>query len=164
MRLYEIAEQVEMILARDVDHETGEIGDDAIAALDDLEMERSAKLLALAAYAKGENAEAQAITLEMEKLKKRAQAHVNRGQRLVKYMADNFPKDAAKISDSRSVIKWVKNPDKVEISHGIGVPLGLCRHVPASNPPDKVMIKKWLADGNVVPGIRMVQTSRLSVT
>jgi len=167
MRLYEIADKIERILAQEVCHETGEITDETIAALDALEMARDGKLLALAAYEKGETAEAEAVNYEVEKLKKRMAGHVKRAERLLDYMRQNFPQDAPKLSDARSVIQWRKNPPRVELEDWFLKEGSDCsplwRHIPPSDEPDKKEIARALKRGETIEGAKLVYSMRLDV-
>ena len=111
--LYEISAEIEAILAQHVDPETGEIGDEAIALLDGLELARDEKCLHLAAYSKGEKAEAEMVAREIERLQRRQAAHKNRAKRLESYIAEHLPA-GTKLEDGRSAISWRKS-EAVEI-------------------------------------------------
>ena len=58
MKLWEVHDKIEMILAQCVDKETGEIDNEAAEQLDGLEIERRQLVLDIARYLKGERAEA----------------------------------------------------------------------------------------------------------
>ena len=163
MKLHEIPDAIEWILANKVDHETGEVTDETLAELDALEMDREALLLALAAYAKGELAEAEAVKAEAKKLDARAKGHTNRAARLHEYVAQYMPADLPKLSDARSVIQWRKNPPAVEV---FGVVPEAYRRQPAMPPwePDKVKILADLKAGVDVDGAKIVQKRRLVIT
>ena len=163
MKLYEVADAIEYILANKVDHDTGELTEETLIELDALEMERDAKCLAIAAYLKGELAEADAIKAEAAKLASRAQGHTNRAKRLHEYLMGNLPQDAPKISDARSVIGWRKNPASVEITDEAAIPKRLLRVVPETTAPDKKAILDDLKAKRAVPGARLVQKMRLEI-
>ena len=163
MKLYEIADEIEVILAQEVDHETGEITDETIAKLNSLEMDRDAKALAVAAYLKGELAEGDAVMREAEALVKRAKGHKNRAGRLKEYLAGNLPRDCEPISDSRSTIAWRKNPPKVTVHEGHLVPADFERVIPESREPDKKKIAAAIKAGEKLSFAALERTQRLEV-
>ena len=163
MQLYKIADEIEVILASEVDHETGEITDETIAKLDSLEMERDAKALAVAAYLKGELAEGEAVEREVVNLKQRATGHKNRAKRLRDYLAMNLPKDCEPISDARSRIAWRKNPPKVVIHEDHLVPADYQRVIPESREPDKKKIADALKGGEHLTFAELERSQRLEV-
>jgi len=162
LKLYEIADEIELILSRDVDRDTGEITDETLAKLESLEMARDAKALAVAAYLKGELAEAEAVRVEAYKLQKRAEGHANRAKRLVEYLGQNIPSDAAPIADARSRIAWRTNPPKVVIDDPEAVPAEYRRVIPERSEPDKAALKSALKSRKL-PFARLVQELRLEV-
>lgn len=163
MKLYEIADEIELILAREVDHETGEITDETIEKLADLEMARTDKALAVAAYLKGELAEADAVLREVDALKKRADGHKKRAARLVSYLEGNLPRDEGPISDARSRITWRKNPPRVVLDPNQVVPEEYLRVIPETSEPDKKAIKAALVDGKALNFAVLNGSSRLEI-
>jgi hypothetical protein len=163
MKLYEIADEIEVILAREVDHETGEITDETLEKLAALEMARDEKALAVAAYLKGELAEAEAVLREVDVLKKRAEGHKKRAARLVGYLECYVPPESEPLSDGRSRIAWRKNPPKAAIPDEEKVPRMYRRVVPETSAPDKVAILKALKAGAKLGFATLMQTSRLEV-
>ena len=163
MQLYKIADEIEVILASEVDMETGEISDETIAKLESLEMDRDAKALAVAAFLKGELAEADAVRNEAMKLAKRAVIHEKRAGRLKDYIANNIPRDCEPISDARSQIAWRKNPPKVLIHEDHLVPAGYERVIPERREPDKKKIAAALKAGEHLTFAEMERTQRLEV-
>lgn len=163
MKLYEIADEIEVILSREVDHETGEITDATLGKLEALEMARDDKALAVAAYLKGELAEAEAVMGEAEKLKQRAEGHRKRAERLKDYIAMNLPQDAEPISDARSRIAWRKNPPSVRIYDDAKVPSEFQRIVPEHREPDKAAIRDTLKSGVTLPWAALEHSQRLEI-
>lgn len=108
MRLFEVADQIEAILANEVDHETGEIQDSALERLNELGMERDALVLDLAAYMKGELAEADAIKAQAKQLLDRAARHGKRADWLKDVIRRNV-EPGRKLADARSEIRWRKS-------------------------------------------------------
>jgi len=98
--------EIEKILNECVDKETGEITDEAFAKVDELQEQLGVKALHIAAYMKGEEAEAEAVAKVGSKLAARAKIHKNRAARLKKYLQSTLEKDRLEFSDSRVTIKW----------------------------------------------------------
>jgi hypothetical protein len=107
VRLFDIAAELESLLNSSVD-ENGEISEESIAALDALEMQRDEKCLAIAAYALGQEAEADAVKAHADKLARRAQIHRNHASRLRAYIAQHLPAGHA-CSDFRVRLGWRKS-------------------------------------------------------
>ena len=158
MRLFEIHDAIEMVLAKGVDHETGEISEEAIAELDGLEMTRIAKSLAVARYLMGERAEAAAVKAQADRLAKRARIHANRADRLLRYLAANMP-EGNKLHDDVVQIGW-RSSTAVEVSDLGLVPQAFVRVTEA---PDKKAIGEALKSGVEVPGAELVTRNRLQV-
>jgi len=103
MKLYEIADAIEQILAKEVD-EYGQITDEAWERLDALEHRKSEVILDIARYAKGERAEAEAIQLEAKRLQARAGTHTGRATSLENYIAKHLVD--GELKDANTVVKW----------------------------------------------------------
>jgi hypothetical protein len=160
MKLFEIPEAIELLLAEEVDRETGEITEDTLAKLEELEMAFDDKALAVAAYLKGEKAEAEAVQRQADLLSKRAKAHNNRAKSLLGYLEHYLP-DGRELSDSTSQIKWRKSTTVVIEDEDV-IPSD-CITVKLTETPDKNRIKKLIKDGKEVPGCRLANHNRMSV-
>jgi hypothetical protein len=163
VKLYEIADEIELILARDVNHETGEMTEETLDALTDLEMGLNEKALAVAAYMKGELAEAEAVDREIDKQKARAKGHASRADWLKFYLMSHIPAGVDPIEDGRSRIAWKKNPPKVVLDMTKTVPVAYLRTIPSTTEPDKKKIKAALDADTKLDFARMQQTSRLEI-
>lgn len=164
MKLYEIADEIEVILTREVDHETGELTDVTLEKLDALEMARDEKALAVAAYLKGELAEADAVMREAEALAKRANGHEGRAKKLLGYLQRCLPVGSDPLSDARSKITWRKNPPSVAIPDDDLVPRKYRRTIPASWAPDKEAIMGALKKpGAKLPFAVLCRSHRLEI-
>lgn len=160
MRLFEIPEAIEYVLATEVDRETGEITDDTLAKLDELEMKLDEKALAVAAYLKGERAEAAAVKDQADKLAQRARRHANRADRLESYLATHLP-EGRELSDATSEIKWRKST-AVDVLDVDCLPESLVT-LKTTSSPDKREIAKLLKAGEVVPGARLIERRNMQV-
>lgn len=120
MKLYDIDQAIMACLESDtaeaVDMETGEI-----LKLEELQMERKAKLEGVACYIKNTLAEAEALKAEKDALAKRERVARNKAERLKAWLADklngeklNTPKvaisyrttEAVEITDEDQLVTW----------------------------------------------------------
>jgi hypothetical protein len=152
MKLFEIHEKIEAILAEGTDLETGEITEEALEALEELEEAKGEKVLAVAAYLKGERCEAEAIANEAHKLMARAKIHENRAERLIKYIAFCIER-GEKFSDARSEVKWIKS-QRLEIAEGTDLPKEFMR-IKRIVEPDKRRLREALKEGEEIDGVWM---------
>ena len=113
MRLFEIANDIEMVLSREVDRATGEITDETLDKLAALELSRDEKALGVAAYLKGERAEGEAVKLQADALYNRALRHERRAAKLLEYL-DRYLPTGAKLRSDVAEITWRKST-RVEI-------------------------------------------------
>lgn len=164
-KLYELADQYEEVLARSVDPETGDITEEALAALDAIEEPLREKALNVVAYLKGERAEAASIRQEASRLEARAARHERRAEWLEEYVRRSIEPSLGheELSDSRSEITW-RRSRAVEIDAGAELPEQYLRRKPPPPPaPDKTKIREALDAGEPVPGARVVERWRMRV-
>jgi hypothetical protein len=160
MKLFEIHDEIEQVLAAGTDRETGEISEQCLVALDDLEIQRTEKALSVAAYLKGEQAEAEAIKAQADKLVARAKVHERRAEWLLSYL-ERHVEEGTKISDSRSEIGWresaaanVPNVDALEAKYV---------REKTTREPDKKRILAELREGGEVAGAYLEKRKKLYV-
>ena len=163
MRLYEIDKEIEELLNGGVDPETGELLID-FDQLSALQMEREAKLEAIALHIKNDTAEADAIAAEMKALDERKKALVNRAQRAKDFLAEQL---AGQRFETPRVACTFRNSQKVEITPEfiawakLNAPLLLRYKEPE---PDKTAIKKAIANGEeAISFASMVPTCTMSI-
>lgn len=160
MKLYEISDKIEQVLIAGTDRETGEISDEALAALDELEGAFEAKALNVAAYIKGEEAEAEAVLTESQRLAQRAKLHQRRADRLRSYLAGHLsarthPSEQPKLADARCAIRW-RRSERVEVPDASLIPAEYIREKVVRE-PDKVALKKALSTGLEIPGASLAE-------
>lgn len=158
MRLFDVNDQIEAILAHEVDQETGEIQDSALERLNELGMERDALVLDLAAYMKGEQAEADAIKEQAQRLLDRAKRHAKRAEWLEGVIFRNV-EPGQKLSDDRSEIRWRKST-RLKITDGDAIPDELYRY---TRDLDKAEITKRLKAGEEIKGAELEERQNMSV-
>lgn len=157
-KLYEIDDEIERILAQEVDPETGEITDSTLHHLEALEMERDAKVLDVLAYAKGELREGEAVKAEADRLMRRAKIHLGRYERLCRYAQDHA-EPGKEVSDHRTRVRWRKSK-AVEIDDARQLPRDV---MIVSERPSKTKIGERLRQGLQVAGARFVERLHMQV-
>ena len=156
MKLYEIKAEVEQALANAIDPETGEISD--LEGLDSLYMDWDEKAAQVAAYIKGQLAEAEAIKSEIQKLQTRAKVLENQATRLKDYLAHNI-EPGRKITRPYAVISWRKS-ESVAVEDASALPQDYQR---VKIEADKAKIKAALKAGTELAGAKLVQKQNLQI-
>lgn len=151
MKLFTIANEIEIVLAQEVDHETGEITDETLEKLAALELTRDEKALAVAAYIKGERAEGEAVKAQADALAQRAQRHKRRADKLLEYL-DRYLPESTQLRSDVAEVTW-RRSTRVEIIDATKIPKKLGNWKPRTWSPDKNLIKAHLkAGGRKVAG------------
>ena len=104
MTLYEIDSNIAALLTR-IDPDTGEIPDEVLQSLDQLEMDRKAKIAAVVAVIRNNAAQADIIGGEIERLKKMRAACTGTVDRLKDYVADSLRNHGERSIDCGSLGK-----------------------------------------------------------
>jgi len=163
MNLYEIDQAISAMIENSVDPETGELvlNEDA---LNDLQMERDAKVENLALYIKNLKAEAIAIKAEEDALAKRRQSAEKKAARLTEYLKDAL--DGEKFSTAKVAVTF-RSSQSVELEKDFLLWAtktnndNLLRYKDPE--PNKVAIKALLAEGGYVPYAKLVTTTSMTV-
>lgn len=154
MKLYEIEDAI----LECIDTETGEVID--IERLNELQMEREAKIENVACWIKDLKAEAEAIKAEKMALAKRQQVAENKAESLKNWLA--YALDGRKFKTARCAVSFMKT-EAVEVT-----PEGLENLMRAGNDefltytdpkPNKTALKQALKDGLNVEGVRLTQNT-----
>ncbi len=159
MRLSEIDAEIEGLLARGVDPETGEITDECMANLEALEIERERKLLDIAVYMMGEEAEAKAVEEHAKAMATRARTHRNRATRLRRFLSEQIP-NGSKLRDDRVRISW-RNSERVDVDEDADLPERFLRRPPPA--PDKTALRNALKSGQEIPGARLLSGASIQI-
>jgi hypothetical protein len=140
-----------------IDHETGLIPNDWAKFLEDIQIERDVKCLAVARYCKTLDGESEMVRNEEKALARRRHILEGKYDRLKGYLALAV-KQGEKLSDANTVISWRKAPPSVEITDAALVPDDLCKIV---REPSKAAIKEAIAAGQIVAGAKMAEQKML---
>lgn len=154
MKLYEIEDAI----LECIDMETGEVID--IDRLNELQMEREAKIENVACWIKDLKAEAEAIKAEKMALAKRQQVAENKAESLKNWLA--YALDGRKFKTARCAVSFMKT-EAVEVTpEGLeNLMRGGCDELLTYEQPkpNKKAIKAALKDGLNVEGVRLTQNT-----
>lgn len=152
MKLYEI----DNAILECIDFETGEIID--VEKLNELQLEKEAKLEGVACWIKELNAEAEAIKKEKLALAERQKVAENKAESLKKWLA--YALQGKKFSTAKCSVSF-RNTEKVEITpEGLtNLMRGGCDELLTYKEPEpnKTAIKQAIKDGLNVQGVQLVQ-------
>lgn len=159
--LWEINEEIEQILLFDdmVDPETGEVNEDLMKRLDELEMERDEKLEGCGIVMKELNAEIVAIKAEMDALKKRMTTKMNRLDRIGEYVSRTL---GGKKFETPKVAFSFRKSEKVDVVNEDLVPENFC-DFETKRKVRKTDIKAAIKSGKDVPGCVLVESKNLQI-
>lgn len=163
--LYEIDRKIEEILDRlydEVNEETGEVPDDILFELSEMQEERKIKLDNIGAYIKNLEAEAAAIKAEEDNLKKRREAKSRKADRLREYISTELlSRNERKLETSRVAFSF-RPSDSVNIVDKEKIPREFMKEK-ITYDPDKTAIKKVLASGETVDGCVLIHKENLQI-
>lgn len=159
MTLWEINEQIELLTSQLVDEETGEINEDIMEQLEQLDIDKHEKIENCGIVMKNLLAEVDAINEEIKTLKARASAKANHYDRLAEYVKRSL--DGERFETSKVVFSYRKS-DKVDVVNVDIVPEEFLKFE-TSVTPMKSLIKKVLKSGGEVPGCVLVENTNLQL-
>lgn len=157
--LWEINNQIENLTERLVDDETGEINEDVMSELEQLEIDRNEKIEGCGIVMKQLASEVEAINAEIKSLKKRAEAKANRHDRIGEYVKATLKGE--KFETPKVAFSYRKS-DKVEITDESLVPDDWCKFE-TTRKPVKTDIKKALKSGESIPGCVLIESTNLQL-
>lgn len=160
MTLWEIDEAVNTAFNLAINQETGEIDDDALCLLEQLEIDRDKKIENIALLIKNLRAEAVALKTEKEVFQKRQKQAENKAESLSNYLQTVL--NGEKFNSTRCSVSFRKT-NKVALDEGYTV-YDIDTHFLRMSEPtlDKTEIKKALDAGMSIEGVHM--ESGLSMT
>jgi hypothetical protein len=160
-QLFELADEIERLMAEVIDRETGEITDEGLAKLDALEMERDQKALYIAQYMVSTLAEAEMVKKQADRLATRAKVLTNQAGRLKQALTDWLPV-GTKLKDDVVQIGW-RRSTSVKVTDEKALPEGCWRT--ADPVVDVAGIKVALkTDPSSVPGAKLVTRHHVSIS
>ena len=160
MTLYDIDKRIEEAMERAVDMETGEIiNDEAMAELEQLDMDRNTKIENTAKFYKNLVSDVKELKEEAKKLTERAQAAQRKADSLKNYLS--FSLNGQAFKQGTVAISYRKSTS-VQIDNIKELPAEYLRHKEPE--PDKTAIKLALqADPESVPGASLIETQNIQI-
>ena len=161
--LYQIDNAVLTVLEDGLvfDEETGEILFDP-DNLDELEVERNAKLEAVALFVKSLEAESAAMREEERKLAERRGRNERKAERLRKYISDSMQRFGDTKLETARVSLGFRRSESVEVVDQAALPVEFVK-VKMTETADKAAIKKALKAGQQVAGAQLVENKNLQI-
>ena len=157
MKLYELSEEYEKALTGIVDADTGEIDEDAVKALSEINDSINEKGISVAMFIQNRNAEVDALKAEEKRLAERRKALERRNDWLKTYLLENMQRCGIKeISSPLFSIKLKKCPPSVDIHDENLIPNKYIKVV-ESVTVDRKMISMDIRGGEDVPGASLKQ-------
>jgi hypothetical protein len=163
MTLYEINKAIEdaiLNIYSQVDEETGEVSDEAMQALTDLQMARDEKLENIGCYIKNLEAEAKAIKEEEKALEERRQSTEKKAERLSSYVTEML--GGEKWSCPRVAFSFRKSEQVTTIDDISLLPDEYCV-IKTERKADKKKIKEAIKAGIEVSGAWLTEKINLNI-
>lgn len=157
--LYAINQQIEALTYQMVDEETGEINEEVMSQLADLEVDMDEKLESIGVIIKEMTGEVDMLTAEKKGLEKRIKTRMSKIERLCNYV--NIVLDGKKKALGKVEYSY-RNSERVDVVCEDMVPDDLCVYK-TTRTPSKTDIKKLLKDGKEVPGCVLTKSMNLQV-
>lgn len=155
--LWDIHDELERLAAQHTDAE-GVFDEQFEGQLDELHLAKEQKILAVARYAMGEQAEAKMVKDQADRLAKRAQIHINKYERLKAYIGTVI-EYGEKYADDIVRISTAKKPASVFVREGAeieGWPEDFLRITYAA---DRKALLEAAKEGETLPeGVELRQT------
>lgn len=161
MNLWEIAEEIERTFAQAVDPETGEINEEYMKQLDELEMQRDQKVENIACFIKNLRADAAALKAEKDALQKRQKAAEAKAESLTRYLSSFLA--GAKFSSPKASVTWRKTT-RVEMDPGVSVYDIDTQYIRLKEPElDKTKAAAALKAGETIEGLHLEESQSMTI-
>lgn len=158
MRLFEIETEILKAISLMVDHETGEINEDADAILEGLQDTKASKVLNTVKYIKTLEAESAAMKNAEESIAKRRKVIENKSKSLRSYLKRYA--EGEKYEDSEAKISWRKSKSTFA---DIGLIPEEFKLTKVSVSADKSAIKKALESGVSIAGAHIFESLNIQI-
>lgn len=163
MRLYEIANEYQLLLDQSINPETGEVNETALACLENIVDNVKNKSIAVASYIKNIEADEIAIDAAISRMQDRKNQITKKVESLITYLQTNMERCGInEISCPYFVIKLKKCPVSVDVIDEASIPDDYKKKKEVIS-IDKLKIKEELNNGVVIPGVTLKQNMRLDI-
>ena len=161
MNLYEIDSAIEQAFSQAVDQETGEINEEYMKQLDELEMQRDQKVEIIACFIKNLRADAAALKAEKDALQKRQKAAETKAESLTRYLSSFLA--GAKFSSPKASVTWRKTT-RVEMDPGVSVYDIDTQYIRLKEPElDKTKAAAALKAGETIEGLHLEESQSMTI-
>ena len=144
-----------------VDPETGEISEEGMAAIEQLQMDQQTKRENIACWVKNLRSDAEAIKAEAKAMTDRAKSCERKADSLMHYLAADL--NGEKFQTAKVAVSWRKSVsveiDDAELSE-LPEQYIRCKTVIE---PDKTAIKDALKAGEIIEGCRLVEKNNINI-
>lgn len=144
-----------------IDPETGEINEEGMAAIEQLQMDQQAKRENIACWVKNLRSDAEAIKAEAKTMTDRAKSCEHKADSLTRYLAADL--NGEKFQTAKVAVSWRRSVsveiDEAEIPD---LPEQYIRRK-VSVEADKTAIKEALKAGEQIEGCRLVERQNISI-
>lgn len=144
-----------------IDPETGEISEEGMAAIEQLQMDQQTKRENIACWVKNLRSDAEAIKAEAKTMADRAKSCEHKADSLTRYLAADL--NGEKFQTAKVAVSWRKSVavevDEAEIPE---LPEQYIRRKTVIE-PDKTAIKDALKAGEIIEGCRLVEKQNISI-
>jgi len=165
MKLYEINEQIESLLSREViDIETGEVLDDnGFEELKSLEAERDLKLENIGLFIKNLDADVLAIKEEEKKLAERRKVKENKVKSVKQFLSDYLQIENLKKFETAKIKLSFRKSESVNVTVAAEKLPSVYYKEKTEYTADKNEIKKALKAGVEISGAELVESNNLQI-
>ena len=165
MKLYEINEQIEALLSREViDIETGEVLDDnGFEELKSLEAERDLKLENIGLFIKNLDADVLAIKEEEKKLADRRKVKENKAKSVKQFLSDYLQIEDLKKFETAKIKLSFRKSESVNVTVAAEKLPSEYYKEKTEYTADKIEIKKALKAGVEIVGAELVESNNLQI-
>lgn len=162
MTLYEIDRAIQEALNSLVDEETGEVSEEGLQALEQLQVGLDQKLDNIGCLCKNLQAEAEALKAEEAVLKKRRESKEKKVDRLKEYMLSVMQNQGMVKHESVRVVASLRRSVAVCVEQESDIPAQYIKEK-VERSIDKVGIKQALKAGEIVPGAHLEERESLQL-
>lgn len=160
MNLYAVQNEITEITKNIALDENGELLPSIQKSLNDLVLCKETKVLHIGRLIKNLSAEAVAIKAEIDALTIRKKRCDKQAEWLKWYLTSSVAGQAFK--DSAVEITWRRSV-AINIIDKSAIPKSLCKHLPESWDPDKILIKTVIGSGQDVAGAEMIERNNIQI-
>lgn len=161
MYLYDFDMEIARVFSEAVDRETGEVDDELLAKLDELEMARDHKIEQIACYIKTLKANAAAVKVEKDMLAKRQKAYENKAEGLSRYLSRYL--NGQKFTSARCEVSFRKST-RVEMDPGVNILSIPSDYLRFKDPElDKTKAAAALKAGETIEGLHLEESQSMTI-